>query len=207
MAVLRGIRLHHDDLPENVVFTNSIAIDTETMGLNHGRDRLCLVQLSDGTGVCHLVKIAKIAKPAPRLVQLFSDQSIEKIFHYARFDVASIYCGLNVLCRGPIYCTKIASRLARTYTDHHGLRTICRELLSVDISKSEQSSDWGADVLTDAQKNYASTDVLHLHELKGHLDRILKRENRHDLFRETCKFITTRVMLDLEGFPIDIFDH
>jgi ribonuclease D len=207
MKNLRGIRLYQDDLSEDVVFKNSVAIDTETMGLRGGRDRLCLVQLSSGDGVCHLVRIAPSPAKAPRLERLLADKNIEKIFHYGRFDIASLYQGLGVWCDGPVYCTKIASKLGRTYTDHHGLRSLCRELLGVDISKAEQSSDWGADVLTDAQKSYAAGDVLYLHALRVRLDNILKREGRYALFSALCGFLVTRVKLDLAGYPEDIYAH
>ncbi len=202
----KDIRLYKDDLPENVTF-KSVAIDTEAMGLNHRRDRLCLVQLCAGDGVCHLVKIAQRPAPAPRLCKILADRSIEKIFHFARFDIASLYCGLGQLCVPPIYCTKIASRLTRTYTDHHGLRALCRELLGTDIPKFEQCSDWGAEELSESQRSYAASDVLYLHTLKSRLDHMLKRESRYELFRATCDFLPTRVLLDLEGFEQDIFSH
>jgi len=207
MKNLRGIRLYKDDLPEDVTFKKSVAIDTETMGLRHKRDRLCLVQLSEGDGVCHLVQISHPIRPAPHLVRLLLDRSIEKIFHYARFDLASLYLGLGALCEGPLYCTKIASRLARTYTDYHGLKTLCRELLGTDISKAEQSSDWGAETLTDSQKSYAASDVLYLHGLKARLDAMLVREGRHELFQSICRFLPTRVILDISEFSEDIFSH
>lgn len=190
-----------------MIFEEAVAIDTEAMGLHYHRDRLCLIQLSGGDGVCHLVQIASPAQPAPHLAHLLLDVNVEKIFHYARFDIASIYLGLGIFCEGPIYCTKLASRMARTYTDHHGLRSLCRELLSTDISKSEQSSDWGADALTESQKNYAATDVLYLHALKRRLNELLVREGRDALFRATCAFLPQRVKLDVAGFSEDIFAH
>ena len=207
MKNLRGIRVYRDDLPEDTRFKKSVAIDTETMGLLHKRDRLCLVQLSEGDGVCHLVQMSHPIRPAPNLTRMLLDRSVEKIFHYARFDLASLYLWLGVLCEGPIYCTKIASRLTRTYTDHHGLKALCRELLGTDISKNEQSSDWGAEALTDGQKSYAASDVLYLHGLKGRLDVLLTREGRYELFQSICQFLPTRVILDISGFPEDIFAH
>jgi ribonuclease D len=204
---VKHIRVYHDDLGQDVVFTNSVAIDTETMGLVHRRDRLCVVQMSEGNGTCHLVKFSNPIRSAPNLVKILENKAIEKVFHFARFDLGSLYAGLGVMCQGPIYCTKIASKLVRTYTDHHGLRALCRELLSVDISKTEQSSDWGHDELTDAQKNYAASDVLHLHALKARLDHLLRREGRYDLFQSICRFLPTRVHLDLMGFDADIFCH
>jgi ribonuclease D len=206
---LRGIRCHQHDLPDGLVFPNGVAIDTEAMGLRlfGKRDRLCLVQLSGGDGLCHLVQIAPEPHPAPNLSRLLTDSQVEKIFHYGRFDIASLYQGIGVLCSAPIYCTKLASRLVRTYTDHHGLRILCRELLGVEISKAEQSSDWGADVLTESQKSYASSDVLYLHALKARLNVMLLREKREALFKELCQFLPTRVILDLSGFEEDIFAH
>ena len=207
MKNLRGIRLYQDDLPEDLLFKRSVAIDTEAMGLVHKRDRLCLVQLSEGDGVCHLVKMSHPIRPAPFLKRLLLDRTVEKIFHYGRFDIAALYLGIGVLCESPIYCTKIASRLSRTYTDHHGLRSLCRELLGVDLSKSEQSSDWGAEILTESQKSYAASDVLYLHAIKARLDAFLLREGRHDLFQAVCRALPTRVILDISGFPEDIFAH
>lgn len=207
MKNLKGIRLYYDDLPDNLIFKKSVAIDTEAMGLNHERDRLCLVQLSEGDGVCHLVKIAQSPRPAPNLVSLLQNQSIEKIFHFARFDIKALYKGLGIFCSPPFYCTKIASRLVRTYTDHHGLGTLCREFLGIHLSKGEQSSDWGAETLTDAQKSYAASDVLYLHLLQSHLNTLLLREGRNEIFRSICSFLPTRVKLDLAGFPDDIYDH
>ncbi len=201
------VRLYADDLPDNVVFDRSVAIDTETMGLETERDRLCLVQMCQGDGICHLVQVARKPRPAPRLTAMLVNPNVEKIFHFARFDIRSLYVGLGALCAGPIYCTKIASRLVRTYTQYHGLASLCRELLGTDLSKSEQCSDWGVENLTDAQKQYAASDVLYLHALKSQLDVRLNRENRQDLFRAICRFLPTRVLADVEGFPDDLFTH
>jgi ribonuclease D len=201
------IRLYKDDLPDNVIFDRSVAIDTETMGLEHGRDRLCLVQLCQGDGIAHLVQIAPQPAPAPRLVALLKNPQVEKLFHFARFDLRSLYEGLGVLCHGSIYCTKIASRLVRTYTQYHGLATLCRELLGTEMSKAEQSTDWGREELTDAQKHYAASDVLYLHALKCQLDARLHRENRYELFRSICQFLPTRIMADIHGFSDDLFAH
>jgi ribonuclease D len=201
------VRLYKDDLPEDVVFDRSVAIDTETMGLESGRDRLCLVQMCQGDGICHLVQISREPKPAPRLKKMLENPNIEKLFHFARFDLRSIYVGLRVLCQGPIYCTKIASRLVRTYTQYHGLGSLCRELLGADLSKAEQCSDWGAETLTDAQKQYAAMDVLYLHALKSQLEARLIREGRQELCRSICNFLPTRVIADVSGFPDDLFAH
>lgn len=205
----KNIVWHVDDLPIDVLqsFTDSVAIDTETMGLNLHRDRLCLVQLSNGDGICHLVQIRQNKQPAPHLCALLKDLRIEKIFHYARFDIASMYAGLGVLCQGPIYCTKIASKMVRTYTQYHGLASLCRELLGTEISKGEQCSDWGRDELTQSQKSYAAKDVLYLHQLKAVFNKRLKREGRYGLFHDICQFLPTRAMADLSGFPEDIFAH
>lgn len=205
----KNIAWHVDDLPIDVFqsLTDSVAIDTETMGLNLHRDRLCLVQLSNGNGICHLVQIRQNKQPAPHLCALLTDLRIEKIFHYARFDIASMYAGLGVLCQGPIYCTKIASKMVRTYTQYHGLASLCRELLGTEISKGEQCSDWGRDELTQSQKSYAAKDVLYLHQLKAVLNKRLQREGRYGLFHDICQFLPTRAMADLSGFPEDIFAH
>lgn len=201
------IELHQGDLPEGVDFGDSVAIDTETMGLNPHRDRLCLVQLSAGDGNCHLVQIPAEGRNAPNLKRLLADPKVLKLFHFARFDVAALRNGLDVDC-APVYCTKIASRLARTYTDRHGLKDICRELLEVDLSKQQQSSDWGAAALTDAQKTYAASDVLHLHALKERLDGMLQREGRMHLAEAAFRFLPTRAELDLRGWDEDdIFAH
>lgn len=202
-----AIELHKNDLPDGLDLGDMVAIDSETMGLNPHRDRLCLIQLSAGDGNAHLVQFDQGVYDAPNLKTLLTDASVLKLFHFARFDVAVIRKYLGVDCR-PVYCTKIASRLVRTYTDRHGLRDICRELLSVDISKEQQSSDWGAATLTDQQKAYAASDVLHLHALKSRLDDMLAREGRTDLAQACFDFLPFRAQLDLDGWPeIDIFAH
>jgi ribonuclease D len=201
------IHLHKNDLPDGLELGDSIAVDTEAMGLNNNRDRLCLVQLSSGNGEAHLVQLEKGKYSAKNLKKLLSDQGVTKIFHYARFDVAILKHYLEVDCT-PVYCTRIASYLSRTFTDKHGLRELCKELLSVEISKQQQSSDWGAAVLTDEQKTYAANDVLYLHALKDKLDGMLEREGRKDLAYNCFEFIPTRVRLDLEGWiDTDIFAH
>ena len=201
------IDVHQGDLPEGVTFGDSIAIDTETMGLISHRDRLCVVQLSAGDGTAHLVKFAPGAYQAPNLKKLLSDTSKTKIFHYARFDVAVIAKYLGVNCT-PVYCTKIASRLARTYTDGHGLKSLCRELLGVELSKEQQSSDWGAPMLSDEQIRYAASDVLYLHAMRQTLDEMLVREGRDGLLSACFDFIPTRCQLDLNGWhDQDIFSH
>jgi ribonuclease D len=200
-------KLHRGDLPEGIDFGSAVAIDTEAMGLNPHRDRLCVVQLSGGDGDAHLVQFAPGAYDAPRLKTLMADPSVTKIFHFARFDLAMIYHYLGVMA-GPVYCTKIASRLARTFTDRHGLRDLCKDLLGIDLSKQQQSSDWGAPTLTEEQLRYAATDVLHLHALRAKLDAMLVREGRADLARAAFDFLPARVLLDLEGWPEqDIFAH
>ncbi len=201
------IHLHQGDLPADVSFGDSVAIDTETLGLNPHRDRLCLVQLSAGDGVCHLVRFQKGIYDAPNLKKLLADPGVTKLFHFARFDVAVLRHYLGVDC-APIYCTKIASRLVRTFTDRHGLKDLCRELIGVEISKQEQSSDWGAATLSDAQLKYAASDVLHLHKLAAVLDQMLAREGRADIAAQCFAFLPMRARLDLEGWPeIDIFAH
>ena len=201
------IHLHKGDLPADVNFGNIVAIDTETMGLLPVRDRLCLAQLSAGDGDAHLVQLKKDEFHAPVLSALMEDPKVTKLFHYARFDVAMMRYHLNVLAT-PIYCTKIASRLARTYTDRHGLKDLCRELLNVELSKAQQSSDWGADTLTEEQKNYAASDVLYLHQLKDALDGMLAREGRKHLAAAAFAFLPIRSELDLSGWAeMDIFAH
>lgn len=203
-----SITLHKNDLPDNIVFSGAIAVDTETMGLQiHGRDRLCLVQISAGDGTAHLVQIDKDQKEAPNLKKLMADTSITKIFHFARFDVAALklFLGVDV---APVYCTKIASKLVRTYTDRHGLRDLCRELISVDISKQQQSSDWGAAELSKDQLSYAASDVFYLHRLKEKLDANLIREGRMDIAQSCFAFLNTRADLDSAGWDeVDIFSH
>ncbi|ODT75120.1 MAG: 3'-5' exonuclease [Pelagibacterium sp. SCN 64-44] len=201
------IRLHRGDLPDLSRYGREVAIDTETMGLNPLRDRLCVVQLSPGDGSADIVQIAQDAGAAPNLTALLADPARTKIFHYARFDVAALQHRFGVVT-GPVYCTKIASRLVRTYTDRHGLKDLARELLGVDLSKQQQSSDWGAEKLSDAQLDYAASDVLYLHDLKRHLDRMLKRENRMELAQSCFDFLKTRCALDLMGWQeTDIFAH
>ncbi len=202
------IRLHRGDLPNlNAYKGAAVAIDTETMGLDPHRDRLCVVQLSPGDGSADVVQIAAGQKQAPNLAKLLADKSILKIFHYGRFDVAVLFNAFGVMAQ-PVYCTKIASRLARTYTDKHGLKDLAKELLGVDLSKQQQLSDWGADGLTDAQVAYAATDVLHLHALKEKLDAMLARENRGALATACFNFLPDRVRLDLAGWAAeDIFSH
>lgn len=202
-----SITLHHGDLPADLDLGSCVAIDTETMGLNPHRDRLCLVQLSAGDGTAHLVQFAKGNYAAPRLKALLADRSVIKLFHFARFDVAALHRYLGVVA-APIYCTKIASRLARTFTDRHGLKDLCRELLSVELSKQQQSSDWGAARLTEEQQRYAASDVLHLHALKARLDEMLVREGRAELAAACFRFLPTRALLDLAGWSEeDIFAH
>jgi ribonuclease D len=201
------IRLHRGDLPNIGAYKGAVAIDTETMGLDPNRDRLCVVQLSPGDGSADVVQIAAGQRKAPNIEKLLADPSIVKIFHYARFDVAVMANAFGVMA-GPIYCTKIASRLARTYTDKHGLKDLVRELLGVDLSKQQQSSDWGAEALSDPQVTYAAADVLHLHALREKLDTMLAREGRADLAAACFRFLPERAHLDLAGWAEqDIFSH
>ncbi|MDD3020837.1 MAG: ribonuclease D [Alphaproteobacteria bacterium] len=202
------IYLHRNDLPDDLAFGGSVAIDTETMGLNLTRDRLCLVQLSFGDGDAHLVQFPVGSDYlAPNLRRLLEDPAIVKLFHFGRFDIASIKAYMGVTCN-PVYCTKIASRLVRTFTDRHSLKELCRELLGVELSKQQQSSDWGQDVLTEDQKIYAANDVLYLHKLKERLDPMLVREGRVELAQACFDFLPARADLDLTGWPeIDIFAH
>ena len=201
------IFFHKNDLPANINFTKSVAIDTETMGLNIHRDRLCLLQISGGDGNAHVVQFEQNKYDAPNLKKILADESIEKIFHFARFDLASIKHYLHVNIKN-IYCTKIASRLIRTYTDSHGLKSICEELLGVEISKKQQSSDWGNGEISEKQLEYAASDVLYLHALKEKLNKMLIRENRFKAFELCINFLPMRVNLDLQGFAsTDIFAH
>ncbi len=200
-------RLHRGDLPEGIDFGPVVAVDTEAMGLNPHRDRLCLVQLSAGDGEAHLVQLPPGDYAAPRLRRLLADPGITKLFHFARFDLAMLYRYLGVMAT-PVYCTKIASRLARTFTDRHGLRDLCKDLLGIDLAKQQQSSDWGAPELSEEQLRYAAADVLHLHALRARLDAILTRESRTELARACFGFLPHRVMLDLGGWAEqDIFAH
>lgn len=201
------IRLHRGDLPDLSRYRQSAAVDTETMGLDHGRDRLCVVQLSPGDGSADVVQIPRGSAQAPNLEALLSDPGVLKIFHFARFDLAALQHGLGVM-PGPVYCTKIASRLVRTYTDRHGLKDLVRDLLGIEISKQQQLSDWGAETLSDAQVAYAASDVLHLHALKAKLDTLLAREGREDLAAACFRFLPDRARLDLAGWAAeDIFAH
>ena len=201
------VRLHRGDLPDLSRYTNAVAIDTETMGLNPHRDRLCVVQLSPGDGSADVVQIPKGHTDAPNLKALLANSAVTKIFHFARFDVAVLYQTFGVMT-GPIYCTKIASRLTRTYTDRHGLKDLVREVLSIDLSKQQQSSDWGSDSLSEPQLAYAASDVLHLHALRERLDAMLVREGRTQLAKACFEFLPTRALLDLQGWEEeDIFAH
>jgi ribonuclease D len=201
------IRFHRGDLPADYRPGPAIAVDTETLGLNPHRDRLCVVQISRGDGDADVVQIPNDASPPDTLIRVLSDESVLKIFHYARFDLAVLFHAFGVMPR-PVYCTKIASRLVRTYTDRHGLKDLLRELLAVEISKQQQSSDWGADALTQAQIDYAASDVLHLHALRERLDRMLERENRLGIAQQCFAFLPARAQLDLLGWPeTDIFAH
>ena len=200
-------QLHRGDLPEGLLLGDSVAIDTEAMGLNPHRDRLCLVQLSRGDSDAHLVQFAPGCYDAPNLKRLLADPGVVKLFHFARFDVAMLYHYLGVMAR-PLYCTKIASRLVRTFTDRHGLRDLCKDLLGVDLKKEQQSSDWGAASLTEEQLRYAASDVRYLHALRTRLDEMLAREGRTGLARNCFEFLPARALLDLEGWPEqDIFAH
>tara|TARA_B100001057_G_scaffold438464_1_gene470987 strand:+ start:1299 stop:1943 length:645 start_codon:yes stop_codon:yes gene_type:complete len=199
--------LHRGDLPDKLDLGSTVAIDCETMGLNVHRDRLCLVQLSCGDGIAHMVQIAAGQNSAPNLCNLLANSKILKIFHFGRFDIAALFKTFGILT-SPVYCTKIASKLVRTYTDRHGLKNLLQELLGTDISKHQQSSDWGLETLTDAQLEYAASDVLYLHRLKDELDLRLNREGRLDLAKSCFDFLPTRARLDLSGWPeTDIFAH
>ncbi len=201
------IRLHRGDLPDLSRYTGAVAIDTETMGLDPHRDRLCVVQLSPGDGSADVVQIAPGATDAPNLKKLLADPAKLKIFHFARFDIAVLFKTFGVM-PAPLFCTKIASRLARTYTDKHGLKDVTRDLLGIDLSKQQQLSDWGSSALSDAQVAYAASDVLHLHALREKLDALLTRENRGELAKACFGFLPTRAKLDLAGWGAeDIFSH
>ena len=203
--------LHQNDIPSDISFGSVIAIDTETMGLNLQRDRLCLVQLSSGDGNAHLVQISKKAQKKhesfPNLKKIFKNPNSTKLFHFARFDMAVIeknICELN----GPIYCTKIASKLSRTFGAKHGLADLCKDLLNLELDKQNQTSDWGLEILSESQLKYAASDVLYLHQIKNKLDQLLKRENKEDIAKKCFEFLTTRSELDLIGFEnLDIFAH
>ena len=199
--------VYKGDLPDGLDLGPIVAIDCETMGLNPKRDRLCVVQLSSGDGHAHLVKVAKGQTAAPNLCQMLEDPNVLKLFHFGRFDIAAMKAAFGVVT-APVYCTKIASRMTRTYTDRHGLKNLLQELLSVDISKQQQSSDWGAEQLSKAQVEYASSDVLHLHRLRERMNEMLIREDRMELAQSCFDFLPTRAELDLAGWPeSDIFAH
>src|SRR5271166_6106418 len=201
------VRFHRHDLPSDGLSGDAVAIDTETLGLAIGRDRLCVVQLSRGDGDAEVVQIAPGQKSAPNLEKLIADPDVVKLFHFGRFDMGMLCHAFGVMA-GPVYCTKIASKLARTYTDRHGLKDLTRELLGVEISKQQQSSDWGAESLTEAQLAYAASDVLHLHALREKLDAMLSREARDGLARAAFAYLPERVRLDLAGFQeMDVFSH
>jgi ribonuclease D len=201
------IRRHRGDLPDLSAYSGAVAVDTETMGLQRQRDRLCVVQLSPGDGSADVVQIGPGSPAAPNLVRLLGDPSILKIFHFARFDLGVLSATFGVM-PGPVYCTKIASRLARTYTDKHGLKDLVRELLGVDLSKQQQTSDWGSSDLSDAQVAYAASDVLHLHAVRAKLDAMLAREGREALAAACFRFLPDRVRLDLAGWSEeDVFAH
>lgn len=198
---------HSEDLPEDLDLGQIVAIDCETMGLNPSRDRLCVVQLSSGDGNTHIIQIEKGQTKAPNLVNLLSNDKILKLFHFGRFDIAILFSTFGVIT-SPVYCTKIASKIARTYTNRHGLKNLLSEILDVDISKQHQSSDWGAKHLSKAQIEYAATDVLYLHALRETLNEMLTRENRLELANECFKFLPSRAVLDIKGWnDIDIFEH
>ncbi|MBY6049480.1 ribonuclease D [Vannielia litorea] len=199
--------LYKNDLPDGLDLGPVVAIDCETMGLNPHRDRLCLVQMSGGDGEAHLVQIEKGQTEAPNLCAMLENPEVLKLFHFGRFDIAAMYNAFGALA-APVYCTKIASKLVRTFTDRHGLKYLCQELIGVDISKQQQSSDWGAPELTEAQQSYAASDVLHLHQLRDVLNERLEREGRMELAQSCFGFLPTRAKLDLAGWPeIDIFAH
>jgi ribonuclease D len=202
------IYLYQNDLPAGLALGPVVAIDTETMGLDPRRDRLCLVQLSSGDGHAHLVQIARGQKSAPNLQRLLTDPSTVKLFHFGRFDIAALYAAFGDLT-APVWCTKIAAKMVRTFTDRHGLKYLLQELVGVDVSKQQQTSDWGALTLTDAQKEYAASDVLYLHKLKAALEACLIREDRLDLAQRCFAFLPTRAQLDLMGWedPNDLFHH
>jgi ribonuclease D len=201
------IRLHRGDLPDLARYRDSAAIDTETMGLDHHRDRLCVVQISPGDGSADVIQIPSGGSEAPNLKRLLADPAVVKIFHFARFDLAALYKAFGIM-PAPVYCTKIASRLTRTYTDKHGLKDLVRDVLGVDLSKQQQLSDWGAEKLTDAQVSYAASDVVHLHAIKAKLDVLIAREGRGELAAACFRFLPDRARLDLAGWAAeDIFAH
>lgn len=202
-----SIHLHKGDLPADITFSDRLAVDTETMGLNPHRDPLCVVQISDGDGTAHIIQVNRETYDAPNLKALLADEKITKIFHFARFDIAILKKYLGVDCN-PLYCTRTASKLVRTYTDSHGLRQLCREVLGIDLNKQQQSSYWGAETLTEEQLSYAANDVLHLHALMDRLNMMLEREGRTELAQKCFDFLPARAELDLVGWPeTDIFAH
>ncbi len=199
--------LYQGDLPDGLDLGPIVAIDCETMGLNPHRDRLCLIQMSGGDGECHLVQVAKGQTEAPNLAAMLRNPDVLKLFHFGRFDIAAMYHAFGALAE-PVYCTKIASKLIRTFTDRHGLKTLLQEMCQVDVSKHQQQSDWGAPELSEAQLNYAASDVLYLHQLRDALNVMLEREGRMDLAQAAYDFLPTRARLDLAGWPdMDIFSH
>ena len=201
------ITLHQGDIPANIDFGSSVAVDTETMGLNPVRDRLCLVQLSAGDGNAHIVQLKSGQYDAPNLKKLLGDKNVTKLFHFARFDIATMWMYLNVLT-APVYCTKIASRIARTFTQHHSLKTLCSELLRVELDKQQQTTDWGADTITPEQIKYAGNDVLYLHKIRLSLDAMMIREGRIHLAQACFSFLPSRALLDVAGWgEDDIFAH
>lgn len=199
--------LYQNDLPDGLDLGPIVAIDCETMGLNPHRDRLCLIQMSGGDGECHLVQVAKGQTKAPNLCKMLADPDVIKLFHFGRFDIAAMHNAFGTLA-APVYCTKIASKLVRTFTDRHGLKVLLQDMIGVDISKHQQQSDWGAEKLTAAQLDYAASDVLYLHQLKAVFDDMLAREGRTDIAKACFDFLPTRAKLDLAGWPdVDIFSH
>ncbi len=199
--------LYQNDLPDGLDLGPVVAIDCETMGLNPHRDRLCVIQMSGGDGDAHLVQVAKGQTKAPNLCKMLADPNVLKLFHFGRFDIAAMLNAFGTVT-APVYCTKIASKLVRTYTDRHGLKNLLQELLNVDISKQQQSSDWGAEALSDAQIAYAASDVLYLHQLRETLDQMIAREGRTEMAQACFDFLPMRAQLDLQGWPdIDIFSH
>lgn len=199
--------LYRNDLPDGLNLGPIVAIDCETMGLNPHRDRLCVIQMSGGDGNAHIIQVERGQTTAPNLARMLTDPDVLKLFHFGRFDIAAMHHAFGALA-APVYCTKIASRLVRTFTDRHGLKNLTQELLGLDISKQQQQSDWGAETLTPAQLDYAASDVLHLHRLRDALNELLAREGRTELAQACFDFLPTRALLDLEGWPeIDIFAH
>ena len=198
--------LYKNDLDDGIVFKGNVAIDTEAMGLDPARDRLCLIQIFDGETDCHMVQFENLNTESPNLIKLLNDENIQKIFHYARFDMAALKHALKIDVKN-VYCTKIASKIARTYTNNHGLKDLCKELLGVEISKKQQSSDWGNSNLSKEQIAYAANDVIYLHQIKNKLDEMLVREDRQLLVDACLSFLPTRVELDLRGWENDIFSH